>query len=560
MAFAKMAAVVIVCLLTTFMASMTSADTSFGFLVEPRDTTAVQGETVTLYCSLNRLADTFMWVRDTVVISQSLQIVGNNPGSRYSIFYDGTSYNLIISGVEPNDVGNYKCVAFSDGTGILSRSAELEVHAAPSEEYPTITSTVTGLIAVGETIEIVCELDGGYPIPEIELIKDDEVLVVASGRLVYAWVTDGNDDGAVVECRARHPLWMDTRSSFVGPFRLVVDPPQVLLAPSFEEVEAGSVTSFICSASSAPRGSYHWFINGVEQHSGEDIVIDTTASANILRLRGSRQNAGVVRCTVRAANGEATAEATLVVIVHDESTRAPSSSARPAVETTTSREVEPTDVSPTKTSTKGVVTTPTLLPEETDSPSTTTPAPVQRETGTPTTPSPPLRGTSTATTPRLRTHNGQETTQQTDATTATATQQQHDTSMPSSDSVATEVAERESTETATEVDATDPPVRGASSFNTIFVASVSTIATLIGIIFIVAIGAFCVVTVRRARQQDQAGRKGAEGDGNVYFRSRYVSVMRSWLFPVHRDTQKTLTSFENPSPDESPYNTINSRR
>ncbi|XP_072178805.1 immunoglobulin superfamily DCC subclass member 4-like [Diadema setosum] len=548
MTFAKKAAVAIVCLLTTFMASMTSADTSFGFLVEPRDTTAVQGETVTLYCSLNRLADTFMWVRDTVVISQSLQIVANNPGSRYSIFYDGTSYNLIISGVEPDDVGNYKCVAFSDGTGILSRSAELEVHAAPSEEYPTITSTVTGLIAVGETIEIVCELDGGYPIPEIELIKDDEVLVVASGRLVYAWVTDENDDGAVVECRARHPLWTDTRSSFVGPFRLVVDPPQVLLAPSFEEVEAGSVTSFICSASSAPRGSYHWFINGVEQHSGEDIVIDTTASANILRIRGSRQNAGIVRCTVRAANGEATAEATLVVIVHDESSRAPTS------------EVEPTDVSTTKTSTKGVVTTPTLLPEETNAPSTTTPAQVQRETGTPTTPSPPLRETSTATTPRSSTHSRRETTRQTGSTTATATQQQHDTSMPASESVATEVAERESTETATEVDATEPPVRGASSFNTIFVASVSTIATLIGIIFIVALGAFCVVTVRRARQQDQAGKKGAEGDGNVYFRSRYVSVMRSWLFPVHRDTQKTLTSFENPSPDESPYNTINSRR
>ena len=145
--------------------------------------------------------------------------------------------NLVIRSVMPSDVGSYKCVAFGSGLGLLSQAANLEVSSPPIQEYPTLTSTVTGLIAVGETIEVVCEIEGGNPVPEIELIMGDESLVTASGELVYVWVTSQADDGVVFECRAVHPLWSEARSSFIGPFRLVTEPPQIVLAPNSVEVE-----------------------------------------------------------------------------------------------------------------------------------------------------------------------------------------------------------------------------------------------------------------------------------------------------------------------------------
>jgi stringent starvation protein B len=55
--------------------------------------------------------------------------------------------------------------------------------------------------------------------------------------------------------------------------------------------------------------------------------------------------------------------------------------------------------------------------------------------------------------------------------------------------------------------------------------------------------------VRRGRASGSgAGRStekladGALEDDDVYFRSRFVGVARSWLFPVHKDTQKGMAA------------------
>ncbi|XP_030851184.1 lachesin-like [Strongylocentrotus purpuratus] len=508
---------IVVVLMATLLLSTTSAADSFGFIIEPSDTTAVQGTTTTLYCSVNQDATTFMWVRDTVVIGQNLQIVGDADPDRYSVSYSSQSYSLIIEDVRPEDAGTFKCVAFSGGAGLLSRNAKLEVHAPPVQEYPSITSTVTGMIVVGETIEIVCEIEGGNPIPEIELIKGNEIIVVASGRLVYVWVTEQGDEGAMFECRAQHSLWTETRSSFIGPFDLVTELPNIVLAPPTAEITLGSQTSFVCTAAPAPRAVYRWFLNDEELESNVDgsVVIDSTFSATVLHLIGTRDTNGLVRCQVEAPNGQASADSSLTLILTEVSTQAPTG---PVASTERVTQAPNTRVP----------SLPTEAPRETDAPSTKATTIAPQETNTP-------RPSST-TLPR----------------TTLRRQAITDEPLPSTQGLTDSMTTGETP--------SDGMVRGASSFDTIFVASVSTIASLIGVIFVAAMGAVCYVTTKRRRERRANMQSGGNTNGDVFFRSRYIGIVRSWFSPVHQDTRKTLTSFEGPTPDQSPYNTITSRR
>ncbi|XP_041462538.1 cell adhesion molecule 2-like [Lytechinus variegatus] len=510
---------IVVVLVTTFLLSTMVTDAnSFEFIIEPSHTSAVQGTTVTLYCSVNQDTRTFMWVRDTSIISHTIQIQGNADPDRYSVSYSSKSYNLIIENLKPEDAGTYQCVAFSSGGGITSDGANLDVISPPSQEYPLISSSVTGTIVVGETIEIVCEIEGGNPVPEIELVRGNEVIVVASGRLVYVWVTEEVDDGAVFECRARHSLWTEPRSSYSSPFQILTESPNIVLAPSTAEVTLGSTVSFVCAAAPATRAVYRWFLNNEELGSnvGRSVVIESTETASVLRLVGSREVNGLVRCQVEAANGQASAEAALTLIITEVSTQAPPTPAA-STERDTQAPTLPTEATTHPPRATDTPSGPTIVPEETDTPSG--PTIVPEETDTPSGP----------------------------------------TIVPEQPASSTEGITSLTTEDLTS-DSAEPPIRGASSFDTIFVASVSAIAALIGVIFIAAIGAVCYVTAKRRRKRRADMYSGANNDGDVFFRSRYISIVRSWFSPVHQDTQKTLTSFEGPTPDQSPYNTVASRR
>lgn len=383
------------------------------------------------------------------------------------------------------------------------------------------------MIVVGETIEIVCEIEGGNPIPEIELIKGNEIIVVASGRLVYVWVTEQVDEGAMFECRAQHSLWTETRSSFIGPFDLVTELPNIVLAPSTAEITLGSTMSFVCTAAPAPRAIYRWFLNDEELESNADgsVVIDSTFSATVLHLVGTRDTNGLVRCQVEAPNGQASADSSLTLIITEVSTQAPTT---PVASTERVTQAPNTRVPSLRTE----------APRETDAPSTKAPTEPPRVTDAPST--------------KTTTIAPQETHTPLPSSTTLRRQGQTDEPLSSTQGLTDSMTTGETT--------SDGMVRGASSFDTIFVASVSTIASLIGVIFVAAMGAVCYVTTKRRRARRANMHSGGNTNGDVFFRSRYIGIVRSWFSPVHQDTQKTLTSFEGPTPDQSPYNTITSRR
>lgn len=383
------------------------------------------------------------------------------------------------------------------------------------------------MIVVGETIEIVCEIEGGNPIPEIELIKGNEIIVVASGRLVYVWVTEQVDEGAMFECRAQHSLWTETRSSFIGPFDLVTELPNIVLAPSTAEITLGSTMSFVCTAAPAPRAVYRWFLNDEELESNADgsVVIDSTFSATVLHLVGTRDTNGLVRCQVEAPNGQASADSSLTLIITEVSTQAPTT---PVASTERVTQAPNTRVPSLRTE----------APRETDAPSTKAPTEPPRVTDAPST--------------KTTTIAPQETHTPLPSSTTLRRQGQTDEPLSSTQGLTDSMTTGETT--------SDGMVRGASSFDTIFVASVSTIASLIGVIFVAAMGAVCYVTTKRRRARRANMHSGGNTNGDVFFRSRYIGIVRSWFSPVHQDTQKTLTSFEGPTPDQSPYNTITSRR
>ena len=105
-----------------------------------------------------------------------------------------------------------------------------------------------------------------------------------------------------------------------------------------------------------------------------------------------------------------------------------------------------------------------------------------------------------------------------------------------------DVASRE-TPTRTVIDIDEPAVF-QSAINIPFIVGCS--AGALVLVLIVAIVIAFVLMRWSGRSTTKSTENLAEGaladSDNYYFRSRHVGIVRSWLFPIHKDTQKAMTA------------------
>lgn len=438
-------------------------DGTLQFINQPRDQIAREGETVTLYCSVNNAAANgrFLWVRDDQVISQGYTITVAQDPHRYSIQGIDGEYTLRIVNAKAEDSGSYRCMVTSGGSGIMSNLGRLVVESPPAQDYPTCKSSETNEVAVGESVTVSCTVAGGNPVAELTLHKND--IGVVAERIIdgvsHTWTVTEADHGAQFSCIGTHPFWTESRSCRVGPFRVVTESPTALLVPRNTATLAGGAASFVCSASYAPRAHYRWYLDESEVFHGAEnnrFTIQLIQSSSILQIHGVfESDTGRVLCYVEAATGTIFAEAYLEV--------------NPYIPVDP---VLPSDLP---------ITGPAVDIDYTEQPD---PAPPKEEEA------------------------------------------------PESFSVI------------------NYPV---------IIGSVAAGLILILLVAIVVI----VVVLARAHQNHHTGKCATPTqidpvDEDVLYRSRYVSVVRSWLFPVHSSTQTGVAAFgvDNPNMVHNPNNLV----
>ena len=218
------------------------------------------------------------------------------------------------------------------------------------------------------------------------------------------------------------------------------------------ETIAGGAASFVCSASSAPRAHYRWFIDETEIFDGSEngrFTIEHTGTASILQILGVfEKDSGRVLCNVEAATGQIIGLSDLAV--------------RPYIVEVPDEEVLVTGPPPTETNDSGEDAQPDPAPPKSESPSAF-----------------------------------------------------NSTKLP------------------------------------IILGSVG--AAVVLLVFIIM---GVILYLAKSYQSKRTGKAEPQQvdpqEDDITYRSRYVSVVRSWLFPVHQNTQSGVAAFGIDNPNAYP--------
>ncbi|XP_071806887.1 uncharacterized protein [Asterias amurensis] len=161
------------------------------FSVLPTDTSATEGATATLQCSVTNLAGTVTWTRNSSPVSVGTTIIDTS-NTRYTIEGDGSSiFNLQIVNAELADSGEFQCLVTGSGVGtdeLLSGTVTLTVFQVQSfTTQPGDTS-----VSSETTATLLCTVDNKegflYWLKDGVIISNDTV--VTNGNARYSIVGD----------------------------------------------------------------------------------------------------------------------------------------------------------------------------------------------------------------------------------------------------------------------------------------------------------------------------------------------------------------------------------
>ncbi|XP_069480708.1 neogenin isoform X3 [Ambystoma mexicanum] len=292
--------------------------TPFGFLVEPEDTVAVRGSSVTLNCSAySETPPKIEWRKDGTFLS-----LGSD--DRRQLLPDGS---LLINSVvhfknNKPDEGNYQCVATVDSLGtIVSRTARLMVAGLPRFASQPEPSSVHA----GDSVVLNCEINTDL-VPFVRWEQDrnprpldERVAKLPSGALVISNATR-SDEGQYrcvaenvgtskysdeVELKVLPDTGEDRRLSFL------VQPTSVTRA-------VGQSVILPCVASGSPTPIIHWTKNE------EEIALESSDRWFLLAGGGLRisdlteDDAGAYICVAENANETIECQADLAIQVPPE--------------------------------------------------------------------------------------------------------------------------------------------------------------------------------------------------------------------------------------------------
>ncbi|KAF7650565.1 hypothetical protein LDENG_00123720 [Lucifuga dentata] len=213
-------------------------------LEKPHHTVALEGETVTLACTISDPKATVTWIRNNMVIKAGL---------KYDLRKNGTFQQLRIHSVVPEDSGTYTC-----DTGDAQCDVTLTVEGAPSYFQKELTNQET---IEGDDITLRCELSKAGVCVEwrkggmvLQPCKKYEMRQEGCIQELYIRNLEPEDSGFYT-CDAGDQL---TTAS------LTVQVKEVFIVSGLKttDVFIGEWATFSCQLSGKATGKVQWWLDG----------------------------------------------------------------------------------------------------------------------------------------------------------------------------------------------------------------------------------------------------------------------------------------------------------
>ncbi|KAG8178107.1 hypothetical protein JTE90_017454 [Oedothorax gibbosus] len=245
----------------------------------------------------------FQWTKNGIPISSSDIKVRIDDGAIHSV--------LVFDSVEPDDDGNYSCIALNaDGQDTFT--AQLNVRAPPKwKEEPRSVTT-----KVGETLKINC-IAFGSPTPHVKWRK----LLTVTNEFIDLKPTPGNEaefgngflqlvpvsdnDSGIYECIASNGILPDIRSNFSITIR-AKDIPRIQPFSFPENIVEGSMVTVTCVSPTKTKPIYFsWSKNNIQiTPNDENIKISSTNDVSVLILNPvTLENSGNYSCSATNSEG-----------------------------------------------------------------------------------------------------------------------------------------------------------------------------------------------------------------------------------------------------------------
>lgn len=286
-----------------------------GFAREPSNITVNAGETVTLYCTVNSVRNSYLYVywyksygfsdKPTTPIS-SQRTIHSNVDSRYSIVGSGLEYNLRIVNVQVRDTSSYKC-RYYNGGHFDSQTARLTVY---DESFIPRCSYQPQNPDIGSMVSILCSPSAAISRNTLSLWRGTNGHQIqnvdrgSDGSIRYRFVVRDNDNNRPYTCNPAR-TYHDIHNCSVTPLNIT---PTITLTPTVNYGLANDTIRFSCKATGLPiYSTYRWLVGvgsdtqRITTSTGRYIFSTNGDSARltIIGLRLSDNNT-VVRCV--AAN------------------------------------------------------------------------------------------------------------------------------------------------------------------------------------------------------------------------------------------------------------------
>ncbi|XP_077363922.1 obscurin [Festucalex cinctus] len=214
------------------------------FVEKPHNTAALEGETVTLACTISDPKVTVTWMKNDVVIKAGL---------KYDLKQTGACQQLRIHNVMPDDAGRYTCKTVDDRCDVT-----LAVEASPAFFKKELQNQDA---VEGDDITLRCELS--KPGVRVEWRKGGAVL--APGKKYELW-----KDGCIQELRIRN---LDTEDNgyytcdagdqlTTASVTVQVKEVYILCGLKTVDVFVGEWATFSCQLSGEAPGKVQWWLDG----------------------------------------------------------------------------------------------------------------------------------------------------------------------------------------------------------------------------------------------------------------------------------------------------------
>ncbi|KAM5129499.1 immunoglobulin superfamily DCC subclass member 3-like [Mantella aurantiaca] len=259
---------------------------------------------------------TITWERNRTVLMTS--------DPRFTVLPDGI---LQISGVAPDDIGTYRCLARNPANSRHSKEAWLTLTGStnPSHQEPVILSGPQNLtLTVHQTAILECVATGN-PRPIVSWSRLDGrsigvegIQVLGNGNLMISDVSVKHS--GVYVCAANRPGTRVRRTA--QGMLLVQEPPEFVQWPQSVSHAPGDNTTFSCVARGSPEPALMWLKNG-KYFSPQKNARLSADNRTLTILRVTAADEALYQCVAENRAGTIQASARLAVTLPQDAPKAP---------------------------------------------------------------------------------------------------------------------------------------------------------------------------------------------------------------------------------------------